>query len=163
MFVDYSIEVPLPERLVAESIISHASEMEGMGAVAYREGEELRGRVGPGGLLAKEVVIGMGKPFMSRRGAVVPVRWRATGAEALFPSLDGELSIEAGPGGTTHLDFRATYQPPLGAIGDLMDQLLLARVARATAANWVERIADWLVATSPEGEDHFYERSRSEH
>jgi hypothetical protein len=163
VFVDYSVEVPLPERLVAESIIAHASEMEGMGAAAYREGEELRGKVGPGGLFAKEVVIGMGKPFMSRRGAVVPVRWRATGAEALFPSLDGELSIEAGTNGTTHLHLRATYQPPLGAIGDLMDRLLLARVARATAANWVERIAQWLVATSPEGEDHLYEGSRSEH
>jgi hypothetical protein len=162
VFVEYSVEVPLPERLVAELLFSHATEMEGMGEAAYRQGEELRGRVGPGGLLAKEVVIGIGKPFMSRRGAVLPVRWRATGAEALFPSLDGELAIVTGPDEGTTLHLQATYQPPLGAIGGLMDRLVLARLARATATNWVERIAEWLMAASAERQDYLHQGAGAE-
>ena len=68
MFVEYSAEVDLPHQEAAELITAHVAEMEGMGAVAYRRGEELRTRVGPGGLLAKEVVIALGPPAMSRRG-----------------------------------------------------------------------------------------------
>lgn len=157
VFVEYAVDVDLPEKLVAELLFSHAAEMEGMGEAAYRQGEELRGRVGPGGLLAKEVVIAIGKPFMSRRGAVLPVRWRATGAEALFPSLEGELSIESAEDGATNLHLRATYRPPLGAVGSLMDRLVLARLARSTAANWVDGIADWLLDVSAEREDYLHQ------
>ncbi|HSJ34762.1 MAG TPA: hypothetical protein VLB85_06865 [Acidimicrobiia bacterium] len=163
MFVDYAVDIALPEKLVAELLFTHAAEMEGMGEAAYRHGEELRGRVGPGGLLAKEVVIAIGKPFMSRRGAVLPVRWRATGAEALFPSLDGELSIESGEDGHTSLHLRATYQPPLGAVGSLMDRLVLARLARATAAHWVDRIASWLTVRSAERENYLHQGAGADH
>lgn len=157
MFVDYTVEVGMPEQRVADLLISHGAEMEGMGAAAYRRGEELRSRVGPGGPLAKEVVIAMGKPSMSRQGVVLPVRWRATGAEALFPNLEGELVIERVAGEASVLHLRATYQPPLGSVGSLMDRLLLARLARATVGDWVERIAEWLTSmdgTSSEREDH---------
>lgn len=162
MFVDYSINLDLPERLVAELLMSHAAEMEGMGAAAYRRGEGLRSKVGPPGPLAKEVVIALDKPFMSRHGAVVPVRWRATGTPALFPRLDGELSVEGRTGGGCALQLKATYQPPLGSVGGLMDRIALARVARATVADWVDRIAEWLTATagdSSDREDDLYDRS----
>lgn len=163
MFVEYAVDVALPEKLVAELLFTHAAEMEGMGEAAYRHGEELRGRVGPGGLLAKEVVIAIGRPFMSRRGAVLPVRWRATGAEALFPSLDGELSIESAEGEGTHLHLRATYQPPLGAVGGLMDRLVLARLARSTVANWVDSIAGWLAEASAERENYLHQGAGADH
>lgn len=163
VFVEYAVDVALPEKLVAELLFTHAAEMAGMGEAAYRQGEELRGRVGPGGLLAKEVVIAIGKPFMSRRGAVLPVRWRATGAEALFPSLDGELGIESADGDATRLHLRATYQPPLGAIGSLMDRLVLARLARSTAANWVDSISEWLVEASAEREHYLHQGAGTDH
>jgi hypothetical protein len=150
MFVDISTEVSLPEGRVAELLISHSSEMEGLGAAAYRRGEELRSRVGPGGLLAKEIVIGLGPPSMSRRGVVIPLRWRATGAETLFPSLEGELIVKpAGPTSSV-LQLLATYRPPLGPLGTFVDRMLLARVARATVADWVERIAAWLMSAEAE-------------
>lgn len=152
LFVEYAAEIDLSDREAASLLAAHGSEMEGMGAAAYRDGEELRSRVGPGGLVAKEVVIAIGSPFMSRHGMVVPVRWRATGAEALFPSLEGELTVESAGDDRAVLRLRATYRPPLGSIGDLMDRLVLARVARATVADWVDRIVGWLEATSQSAE-----------
>ena len=80
MFVEHAAEIDVPEPVAAEILANDYKEMEGMGAAAYRKGEELRSRVGPGGLLAKEVVVAIGEPKMSRRGVVIPVRWRATGA-----------------------------------------------------------------------------------
>lgn len=161
MFVEYSAEVDLPHQEAAELVTAHSGEMEGMGAVAYRRGEELRTRVGPGGLLAKEVVIALGPPAMSRRGLVLPVRWRATGAEALFPSLDGDLTVLPGDQGTV-LHLRATYQPPFGSLGSLMDRTVLARVARATVAEWVDRMAEWLLASS-QREDDLHDGTRPHH
>lgn len=161
MFVEYSAEVDLPQQEVAELITTHVAEMEGMGAVAYRRGEELRTRVGPGGLLAKEVVIALGPPAMSRRGLILPVRWRATGAEALFPSLEGDLMLVQEDEGTV-LHLRATYRPPLGSLGTLMDRALLARVARSTVAEWMDRMAEWLL-TSSEREDDLHDGARPHH
>lgn len=161
MFVEYSAESEIPHQRASELLTAHVAEMEGMGAVAYRQGEELRARVGPGGLLAKEVVIALGPPAMSRRGLVLPVRWRATGAEFLFPSLEGELTVQPHDGGTV-LRLRATYEPPLGTLGNLMNRALLARVARATVADWLDRMAEWLDA-SAEREDDLHDSSRPHH
>ena len=150
MFVDYSIDLDLPDHLVAQLLTGNAAQMEGMGAAAYRRGEELRSRVGPPGPLAKEVVIAVDKPFMSRHGAVVPIRWRATGASALFPRLNGELSVQRREEGGCTIHLQATYQPPFGSIGGLMDRMALAGIARATVADWVDRIGEWVTSTAGE-------------
>lgn len=162
MFIDHSIEVPLPERIVAELLIANTTAMAGMGEAAYRAGEGLRSRVGPGGVIAKEVVMGFGPPTISRTGVVIPLRWRATGAEALFPSLEGDLSMERRGAASTVVRLRATYDPPLGPLGTLVDRLLLARVARATVADWLERIAGWL-RTSAEREGHLHDGAGAHH
>lgn len=162
MFVEYSAEVGVSPQQAAEFLAAHVGEMEGMGEVAYRRGEELRTKVGPGGLVAKEVVIALGPPAMSRRGVVLPVRWRATGAEALFPSLEGDLTVLPDDDDGTVLHLQATYEPPLGSLGSLMDRALLARVARATVADWLERVAEWL-RTSAQREHDLHDRACSQH
>lgn len=144
MFVDYSAELALPARRVSALLVSHVKEMEGLGAAAYRRGEELHSRVGPGGPLAKEVVVALGSPHMSRSGMVVPVSWRATGAQALFPRLEGDLSIERQGPDHSALHLRASYRPPLGTVGNMVDRLLLSRLARSTVADWVDRIGEWV-------------------
>jgi len=143
MFVDYATEVDMPAPRLSGLLVSNITEMEGFGAAAYRRGEELHSRVGPGGPLAKEVVVALGSPQMRRSGMVVPVTWRATGAQALFPRLNGDLGVESREGDRSALHLRVSYQPPLGSVGSLVDRLLLARVARSTVADWVDRIAEW--------------------
>ncbi len=165
MFVDYSVEVPLPEQRVIELLVTHGAEMQGMGTAAYRRGEELHSKVGPGGPIAKKVVVALGRPVMYRRGAVVPIRWRAAGAEALFPRLEGELAVERSDDETSILHLQANYKPPLGSIGSLMDRLILTRVARATVTDWVDRIADWtkFAAVSPDGQNYLDNGADSDH
>lgn len=165
MFVDYAVEVALPEQRVIELLVSHGAEMQGMGAAAYRRGEELRSKVGPGGPIAKEVVVAMDRPVMYRRGAVVPIRWRAAGAEALFPRLEGELAVERNDGDSSILHLKANYKPPLGSVGSLMDRLILTRVARATVTDWVDRIAEWTqsAAAAIDGENYLHNGARPDH
>lgn len=165
MFVDYSVEVALPEQRVIELLVSNGAEMQGMGAAAYRRGEELRSKVGPGGPIAKEVVVAIDRPIMHRRGAVVPIRWRAAGAESLFPRLEGELAVEGDGGSTSILHLQANYKPPLGSIGSIMDRLILTRVARATVTDWVDRIAEWVLsaAASPDGKNYLHDGAGANH
>ena len=164
MFVEYSTEVGIAEATAVELLSAHSADMEGLGAAAYRHGESLRSKVGPGPLLAKEVIISLGEPIITRHGTSIPVRWRATGAEALFPRLDGELAIGSRAEGGATITLRATYQPPLGTIGGLVDRLLLARIARATVEDWVARIVAWLdhaAAGSSDRECHLDDGTRA--
>lgn len=166
MFVDYSAEVELPAPRVSELLLTHLREMEGLGAAAYRRGEELHSRVGPGGGLAKEVVVALGAPRMSRSGMVLPVTWRATGAQALFPRLEGDLGIQTVEGPRSEIRLQASYRPPLGGVGGLVDRLVLSRVARSTVADWVDRIAEWVVSAhmeSADRQDHFDHGAHADH
>ncbi len=55
-----------------------------------------------------------------------------------------------GPG-LTHLAFRGSYEPPLGAVGRFMDRALLHRVAELTVKNLVDRLAAAIVERVSEG------------
>jgi hypothetical protein len=145
VFVEYSTEVAVPASRLSRLFLANLAEMEGFGTAAYRRGEELHSRVGPGGPLAKDVVVALGSPHMTRAGMAVPVTWRATGAQALFPRLEGDLVVEGSGPERSSLHLRASYRPPLGSVGDLVDRLLLARLARSTVADWVDRMAEWAV------------------
>lgn len=141
MFVEHEVSVELPIGVVERALIASTSDFEGLGEAAYRHGEELRGRVGPDAPVAKEIVVQLGRPRISSHGLAIPVTWRATGAQSLFPKLEGELEAKAVPGNGTVLNLKASYDPPFGWVGDLLDRLLLGRIAQLTIADWVGKVA----------------------
>ena len=147
MFVHYETEVPLPLPDVQRGLDSLQSQLRTLADVAYREGEELRARVGPGaGTLAKEVRLEIGAPEIHRSGLVYPVSWIAVGAEMLFPRLNADLIVShAGPD-QTRIIMDGTYQPPLGPLGRVVDRVLLRRVAESTVKTWVDRLAESIAA-----------------
>jgi hypothetical protein len=142
VFVEHEIDLDLPIEKVERQLIGKLATLEGLGEVVYRHAEGLRTRVGPETPLAKEVALIFGQPRITRSGLALPLTWRATGARALFPRLTGELEASRmGPGRST-LRLRASYDPPFGWVGDLLDQLLLERVARLTIEDWLERVGN---------------------
>ncbi len=144
MLVQHEVGLALPIDVVEQALIDRLEAIEGMGEVVYREGEELRSKVGPETQLAKEVAITFGQPRISRSGLAIPVSWRATGARSLFPRLDGELEATRTGADQVSLSIRASYDPPLGWVGDALDRLLLERVARMTIEKWLDRVAESL-------------------
>jgi hypothetical protein len=48
----------------------------------------------------------------------------------------------------TRLSLEATYQPPLGPVGRVIDRVLLGRVAESTVKNWVDQLAEALISES---------------
>ena len=141
MFVHYSTIVTIGLSEVERRLDHVRADLEEWADTAYREGEELRARVGPGGAVAKSVALELGLAEIHRRGVVYPVHWSAVGAGAIFPELRADLVLsQLGPGRTT-LTLDGTYDPPMGAVGRFLDRALLGRVAEATVRNWVDRLA----------------------
>jgi hypothetical protein len=77
---------------------------------------------------------------------MLPVSWEAVGGPPLFPSMEGTLHVSPEPEGTTRLTLNARYDPPLGALGELIDRSLLGRLAQATIEDFVVRLAASLEA-----------------
>jgi hypothetical protein len=150
MFLHYETELSLPLPEVQRGLDSVRSELRTMADVAYREGEELRARVGPGaGKIAKEVRLEIGPPEIHRSGLVYPVSWSAVGSETLFPRLNADLIVSHIGPDQTRIIMDGTYQPPLGPLGKVVDRVLLRRVAESTVKTWVDRLADSIAAGQP--------------
>lgn len=157
MFVHYFTHVPLNVSEVEKRLDLLRNNLTEMADVAYREGEELRAKVGPWEEgFAKEVDLEIGTAEIHRTGIAYPVTWTATGAEILFPKLNAELLLAHVGKNLTRLAIEGTYEPPLGFVGKVADRAVLGRYADAAVRNWLDRLAHELqngvVATDPEAE-----------
>ncbi|MCH8972489.1 MAG: hypothetical protein IH918_10485 [Acidobacteria bacterium] len=147
MFVHYFTYVPLHLGVVEHRLDDLRDALEDWAGVAYREGEELRAKVGPSvGGYAKEVRLVIGVAEIHRTGLVYPISWTAVGAQALFPKLTGELVLSHVGPEQTKLLLEATYQPPMGPLGRVVDRVLLGRFAESTVKNWVDQLAEALIS-----------------
>lgn len=146
MFVHYFTHVPLNVSEVEKRLNQFRTDLPGMADVAYREGEELRAKVGPwveG--VAKEVELEIGTAEIHRTGIAYPITWTATGATVLFPKLTAELLLAHVGRNLTRIALEGTYQPPLGFVGKVADRAILGRYADAAVRNWLDRLAEALV------------------
>ena len=92
--------------------------------------------------LGKQVEIELDDPVETPSRTWMPLTWKPTGAEGLFPALEGEL--EAAPLGKdlTQIGLSARYKPPFGMLGTTIDRMFLHRVAEATVQDFIQRVAD---------------------
>ena len=147
MFVHYFTHIPLHLGVVEHRLDALRDSLEGWAGVAYREGEDLRAKVGPSvDGRAKEVILKIGTAEIHRTGLVYPISWTAIGAQALFPRLSGELVLSHLGPEMTKLSLEATYQPPLGPLGKMADRVLLGRFAESAVQNWVDQLAEALTS-----------------
>ena len=145
MFVHYFTHVPLSVSDVEKRLDLLRTDLGEMADVAYREGEELRAKVGPwDDGFAKEVELSIGTAEIHRTGIAYPITWTATGAQVLFPKLNAELLLAHVGKSLTRLAIEGTYEVPLGFVGKVADRALLGRYADAAVRNWLDRLAESL-------------------
>ena len=77
---------------------------------------------------------------------MLPVTWEAVGGPPLFPRMEGTIHVQPDQAGNTKLTLNATYDPPLGKLGELLDTAVMHRVAQATMRDFLERLAGRLEA-----------------
>ena len=154
MFVYYYAIVPLPLAAVETRLAETDAELEGWADEAYRHGEEWAGKLrveGPAGA-AKAVHFQLTPLTRTEKAVTLRMTWEATGTPGLFPQLDGDMTLSALDGNSTHISLRGTYRPPLGAVGKALDKVLLHRVAESSIKQFVDRIATSMSASGPPAE-----------
>lgn len=147
------IRRPFPE-VRAELLASGSSWLVDTAVSAYREGERFSTTVlAPLGpiTLSKRVVVEVDPPLSQADRLVQRMRWQATGARGLFPTLDADL--EFGPIGpsVTAARLSGSYSPPLGPLGREVNRLLLFRLAEASMRSFLATVAVRLDPASPSG------------
>ena len=141
MFVEYATTVDVSLSSVEKRLDRVRASLEEWADIAYRDGENLIAKVGPTSSVSRRVQLSIGMTEIHSGGLVYPIRWTVTGASMLFPSLEADLWLTKTGSNQTRLTLKGTYRPPLGTLGRIADRAVLGRVAEATIADWMERLA----------------------
>ncbi|MEW6059392.1 MAG: hypothetical protein AB1551_04505 [Actinomycetota bacterium] len=154
MFLRYFLELPIPFADVESRLLERPqSWLPGLARDAEHRGERLLAEVGfpvdEEHRIAKEVVLELGQPYRIPSKTLLPMGWRATGPERLFPLLDADLEVAALGPNRTQLSISAQYRPPLGVVGQALDRALLHRVAEATVKDFVDRVGEAIQSKVP--------------
>lgn len=109
------------------------------------DGDQLRSELGValGATAFRQAVdIHVGDLFVTDAAAVLPLHWRASGRDRLFPVFDGRLEARPDAAGTgTVLSVIGVYTVPLGPVGRFGDGLIGRRLARQSLTAFLEDAA----------------------
>ena len=144
MFVHDFVHIDRPPDAVKAAVLADRGRW--LRPLATGGGDDQRLRVGPPGLprdrplLGKQVRVELGEPHVKGDHVVVPIRWEATGAPHLFPTLDAHLEITPLGTNATRIGLSGHYDAPLGAIGRTIDDLFLHALAEDTLRQFLQRL-----------------------
>ena len=144
MLVYDSIEIPEPYDAVLDTLKSVGGEIQVWASAAYRRGEGMA--VGPAPLVSAPIELEVGAPMRSLESTTIPMSWIASSASGLFPRMDAEVVISQLNVSDTQLEFRGSYRPPLEGFGRILDRLAFHRLAESTVRNFLDRLAQAVVA-----------------
>jgi hypothetical protein len=89
----------------------------------------------------KKVAVEFGDPVKTSTWAVVPVTWKATFPQSLFPVMTGKVDLAPVSKEETRLTVSGMYEPPLGRLGEELNEAVMHRVAEGTVKELAESIA----------------------
>ena len=148
MFLRYYLELRAPFDDVQRALLGDTGAwIPGLLRDAEDRGQRLLADVGfamDTRRIDKEVEIEIGEPHRIPGVTTLPMAWRATGTERLFPQLDADLEVAALGRERTQLSISARYRPPMGVVGRALDKALLHRVAEATVKDFLDGVGDRL-------------------
>jgi len=138
MYIEHSVHVEHPIKECSDAL------MEGPRKWFPRVGDKNVSKVGihvAGVPIRKRVAVEIGEPVKTSTWAVVPLTWKATFPEKLFPEMTGKIELSPSDKNVTRLTVSGMYEPPLGSLGRQLDQALMHNVAEATVKELAESIA----------------------
>jgi len=93
----------------------------------------------------KRVVVEFGDALKTSTWAVVRVNWKATFPQKLFPTMEGKVSLSPQGRDAAKLTVSGVYVPPLGRVGEDLNDAVMHPVAELTVKELAEAIAKRLV------------------
>ena len=148
MFVRYYLDIAASFPDVEAAILDDPERwIPGLLRAAEDRGQHLLAEVGfavDTRRIDKQVEIELGAAIRTPSKTVLPMTWRATRPEGLFPQLDADVEVASLGADRTQLSISARYRAPMGAVGRVLDRALLHRVAEATVKDFLERVGERL-------------------
>lgn len=138
MFVRHSVHIDHPVAACTEALMSGPRKW-----FPRLSGKNV-GSVGvhiAGVPVRKRVVVTVGEPIRTATWTVIPLDWRATFPEHLFPSMTGRIEIAPVDKDVSRLTVSGMYEPPLGKLGKQLDETVMQGIAEATVKELAETIA----------------------
>jgi hypothetical protein len=138
MYIEHSVHVEHPIKACSDAL------MESPRKWFPRTGDKNVSKVGvhvAGVPIRKSVSVEIGEPVKTSTWAVVPLTWKATFPQKLFPEMTGKIELSPSDKDVTRLTVSGMYEPPLGSLGRQLDQALMHNVAEATVKELAESIA----------------------
>jgi hypothetical protein len=89
----------------------------------------------------KRVVVTLGEPVKTATWTVIPLDWKATFPEQLFPKMTGRIELAPVDKTVSRLTVSGMYEPPLGRLGQQLNETVMQGVADATVKELAESIA----------------------
>jgi len=146
MFVRYYLDIAASFHDVEGAILDDPETwVPGLLRAAEHRGQHLLAEVGfavDTRRIDKQVQIELGAPIRTPSKTVLPMTWRATRPEGLFPHLDADIEVASLGADRTQLSISARYRAPMGALGRMLDRALLHRVAEATVKDFLDRVGE---------------------
>ena len=96
--------------------------------------------------VSKRVVVTLGDPVKTATWTVIPLEWKATFPEQLFPKMTGRIELAPVDKTVTRLTVSGMYEPPLGKLGKGLNETLMQGVAGTTVKELAEAIGKRLGA-----------------
>jgi hypothetical protein len=143
MFVRHSVHIDHPVAACTEVLMSGPRKWfprlsgKGVGSVGVHIG---------GVPVSKRVVVTLGEPVQTATWTVIPLDWKATFPEQLFPKMTGRIELAPVDKSVTRLTVSGMYEPPLGRVGKELNETIMQGVADATVKELAESIAKRLNA-----------------
>jgi hypothetical protein len=98
----------------------------------------------------KRVNVEFGEPVRTSTWAVIPISWKPTFGRKLLPVMNGKVDVSPVSQEETRLTVSGMYEPPLGKLGEQLDEVLMHNVAEGTVKELAELIASRLeVSANP--------------
>ncbi len=109
---------------------------------------ELHASIGPidvsAGIDIRVLSTELGESPVGDEATRVTLEWQAARSPGLFPVMRAVLSIYALTPTETQLELEGDYQPPLGALGRVVDAAIGHRIAEASVHRFIEQVAGHL-------------------
>lgn len=122
--------------------------------------DEVRVEFGRGTSLGRTIDFELGAFEHGSEVGRLPIRWVAKDHAGLFPTMDAEIRLTDLGGARTELRLVGEYEPPLGALGAVVDRVAGHRVAERSVRDFLEGVADRLRARlTAHSESKFWRRT----
>jgi len=160
MFVGHEITLgaAYPDARAGLMGLTHGGWLSDASGDAYAEGLAGLVRVGPFGEMpgaSKLVRVLLLEPVVRDSSLTLSLRWEATGPMGrLFPVLDANIILIPAGENESQLALAGAYRPPLAAVGQTLDRVLLHRAASATVRSLLSRIAETIAPGGPGAGSH---------